>query len=49
MEAHFMKPYKTLVDFFEKKGFEVTTNDKIVPTGAMMLFINNIKFKNHEE
>jgi len=49
MEAHFMRPYKILVDFFEKKGFEVTTSTNRVPTGAMMLFANNMKFKNHEQ
>jgi len=49
MEAHFMKPYKLLVEFFEKKGFEVTTSTNRVPTGAMMLFANNMKFKNHEQ
>jgi len=49
MEAHFMRPYKILVDFFEKKGFEVTTSTNRVPEGAMMLFANNMKFKNHEQ
>jgi len=49
MEAHFMQPYKTLVDFFEKKGFEVTTSTSGVPEGAMMLFANNIKSKRKNE